>query len=155
MFGTADIPADGSISSIDLILTNLSVPTNVVFGFSGTDVHGNQWSEKLTIPFDGPQTPLIVGGASNAASGQQWLRARHAAERVRNGAGKFRAIGGHHSAAAISGRVSRLRVNGVTASLYYVSPDQVNLQIPYETQPGYRDAYGGQSVRERQLHTST
>jgi adhesin/invasin len=28
-------------------------------------------------------------------------------------------------------------VNGVTASLYYVSPDQVNLQIPYETQPGY------------------
>ena len=28
-------------------------------------------------------------------------------------------------------------MNGVTASLYYVSPDQVNLQIPYETQPGY------------------
>jgi uncharacterized protein (TIGR03437 family) len=27
-------------------------------------------------------------------------------------------------------------VNGVTASLYYVSPGQVNLQIPYETQPG-------------------
>jgi uncharacterized protein (TIGR03437 family) len=27
-------------------------------------------------------------------------------------------------------------VNGYTASLYYVSPNQVNLQIPYETQPG-------------------
>jgi adhesin/invasin len=27
-------------------------------------------------------------------------------------------------------------VNGVTASIYYVSPDQVNIQIPYETQPG-------------------
>jgi len=27
-------------------------------------------------------------------------------------------------------------VNGVTAPLYYVSPNQVNIQIPYETQPG-------------------
>jgi uncharacterized protein (TIGR03437 family) len=27
-------------------------------------------------------------------------------------------------------------VNGVTAPLYYVSPNQVNLQIPYETKPG-------------------
>ena len=27
-------------------------------------------------------------------------------------------------------------VNGVPAPLYYVSPTQVNLQIPYETQPG-------------------
>ena len=27
-------------------------------------------------------------------------------------------------------------VNGVTAPLYYVSPDQVNVQIPYETAAG-------------------
>jgi uncharacterized protein (TIGR03437 family) len=27
-------------------------------------------------------------------------------------------------------------VNGVTAPLYYVSPGQVNIQIPYETEPG-------------------
>jgi uncharacterized protein (TIGR03437 family) len=28
------------------------------------------------------------------------------------------------------------QINGVPAPLYYVSPNQVNLQIPYETQPG-------------------
>jgi uncharacterized protein (TIGR03437 family) len=27
-------------------------------------------------------------------------------------------------------------INGVPAPLYYVSPSQVNIQIPYETQPG-------------------
>ena len=48
VFGTANIPADGSISSLNLNLTNLSVPTNVVFDYSGIDVHGNHWSEAVS-----------------------------------------------------------------------------------------------------------
>ena len=104
VFGTTQHPG-GRIDFLhrSQAVANLAVPTNVVFGFSGTDARGNQWSGRLTIPFDGPQTQLVVGGASNAASGHAVLRARHAAERLRNGAGRFRAIGGNHSAAAVSG----------------------------------------------------
>ena len=44
-------------------------------------------------------------------------------------------------------------VNGVPTPLYYVSPNQVNIQIPYETPPGNGHAGGGQSLREfEQLH---
>jgi uncharacterized protein (TIGR03437 family) len=135
VFGTASIPADGSISSINLGLANLPVPSNVVFGYSGTDAHGNHWSEQLTIPFVGPQTPLVVGGASNAASGQQ----SYAPGMLLSVYGT--ALG---DAAQSAGTIPlpqylqgfEAQVNGVTASLYYVSPNQVNLQIPYETAPG-------------------
>ena len=135
VFGTNDIPADGTISSLNLNLTNLSVPTNVVFDYSGTDVHGNHWSEELTIPFKGKLTPLSVGGASNAASGQQG----YAPGMLLSVYGT--ALGNEVQSAGTIPLPQYLQgfaatVNGVTASLYYVSPDQVNLQIPYETQPG-------------------
>jgi uncharacterized protein (TIGR03437 family) len=135
VFGTAAIPAHGSISSIGLGLTNLSVPTNVVFGYSGTDVHGNHWSEQLTVPFVGTQTQLTVGGASNAASGQQG----YAPGMLLSVYGT--AMGNSVQSAGTIPLPQYLQgfeatVNGVTASLYYVSPNQVNLQIPYETQPG-------------------
>ena len=135
VFGTADIPAHKSISSINLNLTNLSVPTNVEFGYSGTDIHGNQWSEKLTIPFVGPQISLTVGGASNAASGQNG----YAPGMLLSVYGT--ALGNAVQSAGTIPLPQYLQgfeasVNGVTASLYYVSPDQVNIQIPYETQPG-------------------
>jgi uncharacterized protein (TIGR03437 family) len=135
VFGTAAIPAHGSISSIGLGLTNLSVPTNVVFGYSGTDAHGNHWSEELTVPFVGTQPQLTVGGASNAASGQQG----YAPGMLLSVYGT--AMGNSVQSAGTIPLPQYLQgfeatVNGVTASLYYVSPNQVNLQIPYETQPG-------------------
>jgi uncharacterized protein (TIGR03437 family) len=135
VFGTADVPGDGAISSVDLGLDNLSPPTNVVFKFSGTDVRGHAWSEQMTIPFEGPLTPLTVGGASNAASGQQ----AYAPGMLISVYGK--ALGDFVQSAGTIPLPQYLAgfgatVNGVTASLYYVSPGQVNLQIPYETQPG-------------------
>jgi uncharacterized protein (TIGR03437 family) len=135
VFGTADIPGDGSISSIDLSLDNLPVPTNVVFGFSGTDVRGHAWSEQMTIPFDGPLTPLIVGGASNAASGQQAYAPGMLLSVYGKALGDFVQSAGTIPLPQYLAGFEAL-VNGVTASLYYVSRDQVNLQIPYETQPG-------------------
>ena len=47
------------------------MPSNVVFVFNGVDASGTQWTQTLSVPFDGPQTQLVVGGVSNAASGQQ------------------------------------------------------------------------------------
>jgi uncharacterized protein (TIGR03437 family) len=135
VFGDASIPADGSVSSSGLDLTGLAVPTNVVFVFSGADPGGKQWTQTLTIPFDGPQTQLTIGGASNAASGQQ----SYAPGMLLSVYGM--ALGGFVQSAGtiplpqfLAGFVAS--VNGVSAPLYYVSPDQVNIQIPYETQPG-------------------
>jgi uncharacterized protein (TIGR03437 family) len=136
VFGTASIPADGSISSIGLGLANLSVPTNVVFGYSGTDAHGNQWSEKLTVPFQGPQTPLAVGGVTNAASGRQSYAPGMLVSVYGTALGAFVQSAGTiplpQYLAGFEATVNTL----FPVSLYYVSPDQVNLQIPYETQSG-------------------
>jgi uncharacterized protein (TIGR03437 family) len=136
VFRTAAIPANGSISSGNLSLTNLAVPTNVVFGYSGTDQHGHHWYEQLSVPFQGPQTPLTVAGASNAASGQQGYAPGMLLSVYGTGLGNaVQSAGTIPLPQYLQG--FEAEVNGVTASLYYVSPDQVNLQIPYETQPGY------------------
>jgi uncharacterized protein (TIGR03437 family) len=135
VFGTTSLPADGSVSSTGLGLANLAVPTNVVFGFSGTDAKGNSWTQTLSVPFDGPQIALVIGGASNAASGQQ----SYAPGMLLSVYGT--ALGNFVQSAATIPLPQYLAgfeawVNGVTAPLYYVSPNQVNIQIPYETQPG-------------------
>jgi len=135
VFGASQIPADGSLSSTGLGLSNQAVPANVVFGFRGMDASGKQWAEQIAIPFDGPQPQLQVGGAGNAASGRQSYAP-----------GMFLSVYGtaFGSFSQSAGTIPLPRylagfeawVNGVTAPLYYVSPNQVNLQIPYETKPG-------------------
>jgi len=135
LFGTASIPADGSIFTTNFSLSNLSPPTNVVFGYSGTDALGNRWSELLAIPFDGPQTPLVVGGASNAASGAQAYSPGMLLSVYGTAFGDFAQSAGTIPLPQYLAGFEAW-VNGVTAPLYYVSADQVNLQIPYETQPG-------------------
>src|SRR4029077_4673212 len=49
-FGGATLPARGSLSA-NLTLTNLNAPVTVVFGFSGVDASGRQWSQQLPVPF--------------------------------------------------------------------------------------------------------
>jgi uncharacterized protein (TIGR03437 family) len=136
VFGSADIPADGSISSTNLALTGLTVPANVKFAYNGTDARGNKWSGELTIPFEGQQTQLIVGGATNAATGQAAYAPGMLLSVYGTALGDFvQSAGTIPLPQYLAG--FEAEVNGVTAPLYYVSPDQVNLQIPYETQPGY------------------
>ena len=133
LFGSAAIPARGSLSAA-YGMSGLSVPTTVVFGFTGTDA-GGTWTSQLVVPFSGPQAQLTVAGAGNAASGQQVYAPGMILSVYGAALGNFA-----QSAAAIplpqylAG--FEAAVNGVTAPLYYVSPGQVNLQIPYETQPG-------------------
>ena len=54
-FGKATIPANGTLSAANLTLTNLSVPETVVFGFSGVDAGGQNWSQQVSVPFYEPQ----------------------------------------------------------------------------------------------------
>ncbi len=49
-FGSASIPANGKLTS-NLEMTNVPVPTSIVFGFSGVDASGNTWTQTATVPF--------------------------------------------------------------------------------------------------------
>jgi len=135
VFGTTQLAADGSLTSTGLGFATLAVPTNVVFDFTGTDASGRQWTQTLSVPFDGPQPQLVISGVSNAASGQ----ASYAPGMLLSVYGT--ALGDFAQSAGTIPLPQYLAgfeasVNGVTAPLYYVAPGQVNIQIPYETEPG-------------------
>ncbi len=134
-FGTTQLLADGSLTSTGLGFANLVVPANVVFDFTGTDASGRVWTQTLSVPFDGPQPQLVVGGASNAASGQQAYAPGMLLSVYGTALGDFaQSAGTIPLPQYLAG--FEATVNGVTAPLYYVAPGQVNIQIPYETQPG-------------------
>ena len=49
-FGSASMAAHGSLSA-SLRTKGLTVPTTVVFGFSGRDSNGHLWTQQLQVPF--------------------------------------------------------------------------------------------------------
>ena len=134
LFGGASIRAGGTITA-NIGLKNLAVPANVPFTFTGVDASGVQWNQQLSVPFQGFQTQLSVAGVSNAATGQQ----AYAPGMILSVYGA--ALGSFAESAYTVPLPQYLAgfsatINGVTAPIYYVSPSQVNVQIPYETQAG-------------------
>jgi len=155
IFGTTAIPANGtcplaSTCSISgsYSLRNLNVsngPANVAFAFSGTDATGAQWNNTITVPFTGPQPLLAIGGISNSANGQQTFAAGQIVSLYGTALGSFVQSGAPANIspvpiylAGVTVLVYNLTGSGqpYQAPLYYVSPNQVNLQIPYEIDPG-------------------
>jgi uncharacterized protein (TIGR03437 family) len=134
LFGTVSIAPSSSISAA-LTFTAIAAPRTVVFGFSGVDANGTTWTTQMSVPFRGPQIRLSVAGVRNAASGDQVFAPGMIMSVYGTGLGNFA-----QSAAAIplpqflAG--FNAYVNGVPAPIYYVSPNQVNIQIPYETRAG-------------------
>jgi uncharacterized protein (TIGR03437 family) len=134
IFGGTAIPPNGSLTGT-VGLQNVAVPTTVAIVATGVDAGGATWTTQISLPFQGPQATLTIGGISNAASGQQV----YAPGMLLSVYGT--ALGDVAQSAAAIPLPSYLAgfeasVNGVPAPLYYVSPGQVNIQIPYETQPG-------------------
>jgi uncharacterized protein (TIGR03437 family) len=134
LFGSATLAGGGSVSAT-IGLKNLTVPTNVLFTYSGIDASGRQWTSQLSIPFQGFQAQLQIGGISNAATGRQ----TYAPGMILSIYGT--ALGSFAQSTATIPLPQYLAgfeamINGVVAPLYYVSPNQVNVQIPYETNPG-------------------
>lgn len=142
LFGTTAIAARGLISNpLPYSLQGLNVtngPVNVVFTFSGVDAGGANWSTTLTVPFAGFQPVLAVGGFSNAASGQQVFAPGMLISVYGTGMGNF-----VQSASVtplpeyMAGFEAYINYGpGYEYQTYppllYVSPTQVNLQIPYE-----------------------
>ena len=133
LFGSATIAPRQSISA-NLGFATLN-PHTVNFGFSGVDATGRTWTTPLSIPFTGPRTALTIGGVSNAATGQQVFAPGEIVSVYGTGMGSL-------AQAAASTPLPQFLagfeawVNNVPTPLYYVSPNQVNLQIPYETPVG-------------------
>jgi adhesin/invasin len=134
LFGTTSIPAHQSISA-QITLANLNVPGKVAFTLNGMDANGRTWSQQLSVQFQGLQTQVTIAGISNAASGQQVFAPGEIISVYGTGLGDFvQSAGALPLTMFLAG--FEASVNGNPAYLYYVSPTQVNLQIPYETAPG-------------------
>ena len=146
LFGTTAIRANGSVSG-SYSLRNLDVssgPVPVVFTFSGMDANNNAWNNSMTVPFAGLAPVLELGGVSNSANGQQTFAPGQIVSLYGTGMGSL-----VQSAAAATLSPLPEYLGGVTiyvynlsgsasylAPLYYVSPTQVNFQLPYELSPG-------------------
>ncbi len=134
LFGSTTIGARQSVSA-SLGFGSTFTPHTVTFVVSGVDVGGRTWTVQQTIPFTAPRSVLTVGGVSNAASGQQVYVPGELVSVYGTGMGSMA-----QSAATIplpqflAG--FEAWVNNVPTPIWYVSPNQVNLQIPYETAPG-------------------
>jgi uncharacterized protein (TIGR03437 family) len=134
LFSRTAIPALGSLSST-IGFANLNVPATLVFGFAGIDASGTIWSRSISVPFlSTAATPTITGVANGFSFDQAYAP------------GMFVSVFGTNLAAASQGTAAvplESYFGGLTASIgsnlcpiFYVSPNQVNLQIPYEVQPG-------------------
>ena len=137
-FASGKIPANGSIQATLGFKTLANVPRNVVFAFGGVDPGTNAaWSQQLSAPFTTAQLQpnQIIAGVSNAASGQQVYAP-----------GMILSVYGVQMGLSVVSATAiplpdfiagiNAYINNVPAPLYYVSPGQLNIQIPYETQPG-------------------
>jgi uncharacterized protein (TIGR03437 family) len=138
IFGTSAIPGRGNISGC-YSLSSISVPANETFTFSGGS-GSSAWSTSLTIPFQGTQAQLNVGGASNAASGQQTFAPGMIMSIYGTALGTLSqaatTIPLPDYMAGFEAYICPGNCNTASVSypvpLYYVGPNQVNLQIPYE-----------------------
>lgn len=134
LFGGSTISALGSISAT-VALASVAVPTTVTFVFSGTDNAGHPWTVQFPVPFSGPQTNLAVGGVTNAASYQKAYAPGMIVAVFGSAMGDFAQSAGTLPLPEYLAGFEAY-VNNVPAPLYYVSPTQVNIQIPYETPAG-------------------
>jgi uncharacterized protein (TIGR03437 family) len=133
-FSSAAIPALSSISAL-VKFANLSVPSVVVFGFTGRDASGAMWSQQISVPFDAANTGPSIGGVANAASYQQTFAPGMLMYVAGAQLSPVVQIAGSVPFPEFMGDVSA-SINGLAAPLFYVSPGQMNVQIPYEITPG-------------------
>ncbi len=137
MFDSTTIAARGFITAKNVTLTpeQITAPTKVLFNFTGEDAGGQTWSRDLSMPFQGPQTKQVIAGSINAASGQQ----TYAPGMILSVFGsEFSSVAQAATAIPLPSILAGFEafIDGNLAPLYFVSPGQVNIQIPYETSLG-------------------
>jgi uncharacterized protein (TIGR03437 family) len=138
IFSTSQIAARHSISGC-MSLSGVNAPTNEVFTFTGGS-GPTSWSTTLNVSFQGPQAQLNVGGATNAASYAQSYAPGMVMAVFGTGLGSLSQAASVTPLPEYMAGVEAVMcpVSCATATtywnvpLYYVGPNQVNLQIPYE-----------------------
>jgi uncharacterized protein (TIGR03437 family) len=138
-FTSPAIGAFGAASTIVSFDDNV-IPNTHIFGFTGSDANGRAWNTSMSIPFVGiapSSTGAIpaISGTTNAAS----FRQSYAPGMILSIFGSNLGAGTQAAAAVPLPTYMQnfeATVNGVLAPLYYVSPTQANVQIPYGTAPG-------------------
>jgi uncharacterized protein (TIGR03437 family) len=133
-FGSAAIAPLGSLTAT-VKFASLSVPTPVVFGFTGMDASGQAWSQQISIPFEAASAFLSIGGVANAASYTQVFAPGMLLYVAGTQLSPAVQIAGSVPFLTFMGDVSAT-VNELAAPLYYVSPGQLDIQVPYEIPPG-------------------
>lgn len=133
-FSSTNIPALGSVTA-QMKATGTSIPAPQMLAFTGMDASGHTWSQQVSVDFDGPNKALSIGGLANAASYKRIFAP-----------GMLLYVSGTELSPAtllasavplpqFMGEVSAT-INGLAAPLDYVSPGQLNIQIPYEIPTG-------------------
>lgn len=133
-FRTVTIPPLGSAQAT-VQFTGLTVPVLVTFGVTGVDASGFAWSQRLSVSFYGSSETNAIGGVANAASYQQTFAPGMLLYVAGSGFSWLVQTAGAVPLATSMGDVWAT-INGIPVPLYYVSPFQLDVQIPYEVQPG-------------------
>jgi uncharacterized protein (TIGR03437 family) len=134
-FGSSTIPAYGTIS-VNLQATSQTVPGTVTFSFTGIDAGGRQWSQQLSVPFNGIERsappPPSIAAVVNAASFQSGTSAGALASLF--GKNLSSVVGIASPGGATSYKGVSVTVGGRLAPLFAVAnvngQEQINFQVP-------------------------
>lgn len=132
--GSLTVPANGLLN-LRLSFGGIATPLTRTYRISGRDESGQTWQREIFVAYLGtPAAPRILGLANGASFTQSF-----APGAILSVFGENLAQGTQAAQALPLTRFSRgvrATINGLNAPLYYVSPTQVNLQIPYGLPPG-------------------
>jgi len=133
-FGGTGLAA-GAIANAPLVARGVTAGTTRSFVVTGRDADGATWSQTLSLPFVGlPPTPVIAGIANGASFQEAFAPGSIVSVFGRDLATGTQAAGAVPLINFSAGITAT--VDGVNAPFYYVSPGQINLQIPYSTLSG-------------------
>jgi uncharacterized protein (TIGR03437 family) len=134
LFSDTAIAANGSVSA-SIGFKNIPAPIAETLAFGGTDADGNAWSVNLPVQFEGFAPAPVISGVADAASGNPIAAP-----------GMLISIYGSNlaSGAQPAGATplidfmqnTEVTIGGTLCPLYYVSPTQLNVQVPYERSAG-------------------
>jgi uncharacterized protein (TIGR03437 family) len=141
-FPNPALAPNGAVSAgVEFRTGVLTAPGPVTFVFGGHDASGYQWRTQVSVPIVGAAEQFVAvspGGLGNAASFQPGFAP-----------GMLLTVFGRDltNPVTATGQTTSLpfpttlagssaSINGVPAPYNYASPTQIDIQIPYETQPG-------------------
>lgn len=138
-FGSTSLPAKGTLSA-SLGFKSLSVPITETFVFTGQDASGETWTQQASAQFLAAQTttasgPPKIAGVTNGASGQiAFAQGMEMSVFGTNLAASTALAGSLPLPSTLGGATAT--INGLNAPLYYASPTQLNVQVPYGVPDG-------------------